>query len=354
MTVPYILIFLKEPIPSAMKKYYPFLLPVFFLISGCGGTRHIYFNAQVPAPYNIPHHIQSMAIIDRSIPEKEELNILEGVLTGEGVKQDKLATQVVIDGLNHSLQNSTRYNIIRTSEKMKGSGSGSTFPEPLDWEKVEELCKKYDVDALVSLETYDSDFIVTHGTRVKEGKGLEIYARGVATVKCGFRLYDPGSRNIIDQYHFSHQQHWESGGNAIAAAVGTLLSKDAAINEASFQAGIVYGERITPSWVRIDRRYFRRSKGNPYMAEGARMMEVNDWDRAIDALTQAMEDSHSKTRGRAAHNLAVVHEILGNLEEAKMWASDAWGKYGIRKSRDYGYLLTRRINEQRLLEQQLE
>ena len=90
------------------------------------------------------------------------------------------------------------------------------------------------------------------------------------------------------------------------------------------------------------------------MAEGARMMEVNDWDRAIDALLKAVETGHFKTKGRAAHNLAVVYEILGDLDEAKRWASDAWGRFGIRKSRDYGYLLTRRINEQRLLDSQLQ
>ncbi len=336
-----------------MKKLSIFFFPVLLILSGCAGTRHIYFDAQVPAPYSIPHHIRNLAIIDRSVPEKENLNLLEGILTGEGVRQDKLATQVVIDGLNHSLQNSTRYNVTRTTEKMKGSGSGSTFPEPLDWGKVDQLCKKYDVNALVSLETYDSDFIVTNGTRTGGDKGIQIYARGLATVNCGFRLYDPSDRNIMDQYHFSHREHWETGGNSIAAAVGTLLNKNDAINEASFAAGMVYGERITPSWVRIDRDYFKRSKGNPYLAEGARMMEVNDWDRAIAALEKAVETGHIKTKGRAAHNLAVVYEILGHLETAKQWASDAWGRYGNRRSRDYGYILTRRINERRRLEEQL-
>lgn len=331
----------------------PFFLPALMALTGCGGTRHIYFNAQVPAPYSIPHNIESLAIIDRSVPEKEELNILEGVLTGEGIRQDKLATQIVIDGLDQSLSNSSRYSVIRTTEKMKGSGSGQTFPSPLDWNKVEELCKKYEADAIVSLETYDSDFIVTNGTRKKGESGIEIFARGVATVNCGFRMYEPKQKDIVDQYHFSHAERWETGGGSVMAAVGALMNKNAAIKEASFAAGIVYGERITPSWIRINREYFRKSKRDPYLAEGARMMEVNDWDRAIEALTVAVENGHWKTRGRAAHNLAVVYEILGNLEEAKIWASEAWGKYGNKRSRDYGYQLTRRINEQRVLEDQL-
>ncbi|HER08690.1 MAG TPA: hypothetical protein ENO20_07240 [Bacteroides sp.] len=336
-----------------MKRIALFLLPVVMVLTGCAGTRNIHFNAQVPAPYNIPHHIKSLAIIDRSIPQDEDLNMLEGVLTGEGVRQDRLATQIVLDGLSHSLQNSSRYRVTRTTEKMKGSGAGSTFPEPLDWERVTELCEKYEADALVSLETYDSDFIVTHGAKTGGEGGIRISAQGVATVDCGFRLYDYRNRDITDQFHFSHKERWESGGTTITAAVATLLNKNDAIRDASFQAGIVYGERITPSWVRIHREYFKKSKRDPYLAEGARMMEANDWDRAIAALTTAVETGHFKTKGRAAHNLAVVYEILGNLEEAKIWATDAWGRYGIKRSRDYGYLLTRRINERRLLESQL-
>jgi hypothetical protein len=337
-----------------MKQITFFLLPVIMLATGCAGTRHIHFNAQVPAPFSIPHHIQSLAIIDRSIPEDEDVNLLEGILTGEGLRQDKLATQIVIDGLNQSLQNSSRYQVTRTTEKMKGSGAGSTFPEPLDWDRVTELCEEYDVDALVSLETFDSDFLITHGTRTGGERGLEIYAQGVATVDCGFRMYDYRNRDIPDQYHFSHKELWEAGGNTITAAVATLLNKNEAIRRASFQAGIVYGERITPSWVRIHREYFKKSKRNPYLAEGARMMEANDWDRAIEANMTAVETGRFKTKGRACHNLAVIYEILGDLDEAKRWATDAWGRYGIRKSRNYGYILTGRINEQRLLENQLQ
>ena len=166
-------------------------------------------------------------------------------------------------------------------------------------------------------------------------------------------LYDLSGRLVSPVSFWAKQASSYTITRWRSAAVGALMNKNAAIQEASFAAGIVYGERITPSWIRIDRDYFRKSKGDPYMAEGARMMEVNDWDSAIEALETAVETGHPKTKGRAAHNLAVVYEILGNLDEAKRWASDAWGRYGNKKSRDYGYHLTRRINEQRVLEQQL-
>ena len=83
------------------------------------------------------------------------------------------------------------------------------------------------------------------------------------------------------------------------------------------------------------------------------MMESNAWDAAIASLEKAIQTGHKKTKGKAAHNLAVVHEILGNLDQAKVYASDAWGLYKNKGSKDYGYWLTNRINEKRASDEQL-
>lgn len=344
-----------------MKRYVvnisTFLILFFLLVA----AKRISFNVLAPAVVDIPTYIQSVAIIDRSVPKNEKKNILEGILTGEGPDQDKLATQVAIDGLNNLLQNSSRYQALRTTETMKGSETGRDFPEPLSWEIIEELCHKYEVDGIISLESYDSDFIITNGSRLvnrKVGertiKVPEFYANGVAKVNLGFRFYDPEQKSVIDQFHFTHTMDWDVGGSSIQAAIEGLLNRNEALKEVSYNAGIVYGERISPAWFRVTRDYFRRGKGNPDLAAGARMMESNDWDRAIEALTRATEARHRKIRGRAAHNLAVVYEILGDLDQAKEWATTAWGVYKNRKSRDYGYILTRRIQERERLRQQLE
>ncbi len=344
-----------------MKKNIVILSGLLILFILFIAAKKISFNVLAPAVVDIPTYIQTVAIIDRSVPENEKKNILEGILTGEGPDQDKLATQFAIDGLNSMLQNSSRYQAVRTSETMLGSETGRDFPQPLSWDIIKELCTRYEVDGIISLESYDSDFIVTNGSRLvnkKIGertiKVPEFYANGVAKVNLGFRFYDPEQTSIIDQFHYTHTMDWDVGGSSIQAAIEGLLNRNAALKEVSYNAGVMYGERISPAWFRVTRDYFRRAKGNPDLAAGARMMESNDWDRAIEALTRATEARHRKTRGRAAHNLAVVYEILGDLDQAKEWATTAWGVYKNRKSRDYGYILTRRIQERERLRQQLE
>lgn len=334
---------------------------LWFLIFFPGfGSGRITFKVLESALVSLPDHIQTVAIIDRSLPQDTDASIIEGILTGEGMNQDKLASQMALDGLTSILQNSAQFRTIRTNEVMKRPGIDGHFPDPLAWEIIEAFCQEYDVDAILVLEGFDSDFIITHGTAAKKTSddelfslGFTFYARGLATVNLSFRLYDPAQKAIIDQYYFDHTMTWDAGGGSINAAIGALMTKDAAIRDASYDAGMAYGQRITPSWFYITREYYKRSKGDPDLAEGARMMEANDWDRAIEALALAAESGKRKTKGRAAHNLAVVYEILGDLETAKEWATVAWGKYKNRGSKDYGYILTRRINDQKILEQQL-
>jgi hypothetical protein len=331
-----------------IKTFFPIAL---LLLSGCSASR-ISFDILVPAPNEVPGEIKTIAIIDRSLPSEAKVNLIEGLLTGEGLAQDKLSTQMVINGLDKRLQGSTRFNVIRTNEAMIGSGTGFTFPEPLPWSVINDLCEKYDADAIVSLETYDSDFIVTNGTR--PGKNfVEFYARGVAKIDCGFRMYYPATNSIVDEFHYSHSRNWDVGGLSVLNAVNTLLSKDAAIREASYDAGLVYAQRVTPTWYMVSREYFKKSKGNYDLEEGARMMQLNDWDKAISALVKATENGHRKSRGKAAHNLAVVYEILGDLPVAKEWTTVAWGRYKEKASREYGYLLTRRMQDENILERQL-
>jgi hypothetical protein len=319
------------------------LIPVLAIIFLFLAAPTMNFNVMIPAIIDVPDHIKVAAMIDRTLVEDDASNVIEGVITGEMFGEDKLATQILMDGVHAMLENAATISLKRTTEVYPGgSPFSAAFPEPISWEEIESLCEKYQVDAIVAIEKFDSDFIIVPGLNQ------------TATVKAGIRMYDPASKSIVDQYQYSHQESFGSGELSIEAALNGLISKNAAIKEASYEAGIDYGRRLSPSWYRVARKYYKRSKGDDVFAEGARMMEVNDWEAAKEALFQAVETGHRKTKGKAAHNLAVVFEIEGNLEEAKAWAQEAWGRHKNKDSRDYLYDLNRRINETARVNEQLK
>ncbi len=301
------------------------------------GAPTISFDALYPAELSIPPAIKSLALIDRSQTSNKKLNVIEAGLTGEGLKQDKLASQICLDGLYTRLNNSRRFTAIRTMKVYKNQGAGIEFPDPLDWEEIEALCREFKTDAVISLDIFDSDFLVDY-----------------AQVKAGFRLYDPATRTVIDQIRFSQKMKWDRPAPTVDGIIGRLLDKNDAIRDASYQAGTRYGQRISPTWFRVTRDYYKRGKGNRDLKEGARMMEVNDWNAAIESMNRAMDDRHRKVKGRSAHNLAVIYEILGDYEQARDWAQAAWGKYRDKDSKNYSYILGQRIDEINMLKLQME
>ena len=335
-----------------MKRYTPIILTILVVLSGCG-TARMSFNVLTPAPISIPPDIQTIAIIDRSLPEDTDLNKLESILTLEGPQLSRAARQNVMEGLKRSLSSSTRYNVIVTNEMFIGSSRGSVLPEPLPWNLVDEMAVKYQADVIVCLEAFDSDFIIA-AAKLPSANNPGAGTGGIATVNCGFRMYWPEERTIADEYWFSHSMNWSAGGPAILAAINTVKVRSDAINGASREAGLSYGRRITPTWYRASHDYFVKGGGNADLAAGGRMMQLNDWDKAIPALIRATETGNRKARGRAAHNLAVVYEILGDLHAAKEWTTVSWGMYRQKKSKHYGYLLTQRIIEQENLDYQLK
>ena len=310
------------------------LSAVVFLI--CGAPT-IKFQVLRPAPINVPNYIQSLGVIDRSSRPKTVGTVIEKVLTAELPGEGKVASQFAIDGFANYLHDSKRFVIVRSGITLTKETQANLFPEPLSWATIDSMCNKLNVDALVSLEIFNSDYIIP---------------TNMVIVTVGFRLYDPIEKRIFDQDQIRHEFFLGMQVSSGLQAIGKLIDKDRAVKDASFQAGARYGERISPSWYYVQREYYRKPKRNSYMSMGSRMMEVNDWNAAIENLNRAVETGNRKTRGRAAHNLAVVYEILGDLEGAKNWAQSAWGMYRNKGSKNYSFILGQRMKEQRVLEYQ--
>jgi len=319
-----------------MKKFlliFIFIIPVIIRLQAA----EIRFEVRRPSIISVPAHIQSIAIIDHSLQTKASRNIIEEGLTGELPGEDKIASQYAINGLIEMLQNSGRFSVVRTGKIILKTGKANEFPSPLNWGEIEKFCTEFKVDAVISLELFDSDYIIP---------------TGMAFVSIGFRLYDPGQKLILDQNQFKHEIVMGDQVRSVAGAINRMVDKNNAIRNVSYDAGYIYGQRISPSHFTVIREYYRKSKRDQNLKAGARMMEVNDWESAIESLNIAIVSGKRKTKGRAAHNLAVIYEIKGDLAEAKKWAQEAWGKYKNKDSRNYAFILGERMTEQNILKYQ--
>lgn len=340
-----------------MKKFIPFVLISVMLSLSCG-TGNMSMQVMQPAHINVPKDIKTLVVVNHTIPIKNWWNILEGVLTGEMIEQDKKGKNEAIRGLVSRMTESTRYKVINSGETFKGKGNitGLTFPAPLDWRTVNNLCRKYDADAVISLEYFDSDYIVTNVKKMVDEDGREVpeyHAKGVASIDLGFRIYDPKDKNIFDEESFSHRRVWHATGRNAADAAAHLIAKGQAIYAASYDAGIAYSDRITPHYIWVNRMYYRKGKKSDYIDRGARQAEVNQWKQAAQTWMKALNSPHKKDPGRAAYNIALAYEMQGLLEKALHWAQKSYSLYGNKNARQYVSVLEGRIENQKRLKEQM-
>ena len=315
-----------------------------------------------PAVVSFPHDIQTVVIVDRTLPADERRNRVEEFLTGEVFRQDEQGVQHAIDGFVKTIQNSPRFKVEYSTDKLIGETSGTIFPKALSWSTIERLCSKYNADAVVALETYDSDYILTDGSRLVEHKDKdgnvtkvkEFFAEGVATVDMGFRFYYPAQQSISDQFQFSDKMNWNGSGASPTDALKGMLEKVDAINEVSYASGRSYAMRISPTYYQVTRYFYNAPKKNEYLVEGVRKSEVADWKGAIESWQMAIKKGKKdKDKGRAAFNIAVAYEVLGDFDQALEWASKAYTVYGEKDANDYHRDLKNRKNNDALVRRQL-
>ena len=331
---------------------------IIFTLSSCV-TSTVVLDVQRPADITISQNIKNLVIVNRSRPSKENLveNIAEGLISGEGIGYDRRGAEYCIEGLSNMLLDSERYRLKNPGGiELKGTGTAA-FPDPLDWNEVISICGSYDGDALLVLETFDSDSRIVAGdpiTRTRKVKGVKIKelrypAVLIMEIQAGWRIYDVQNKNIVDENRFTDMKEFEAYGSSHDDAIRRLPSKSRAIKESGFFAGQNYGFRISPIWVKVRRTYFSGKYDDLKLAKS--YVKAGNWDLAIEIWKDLLNHPEEKIARRATYNMAIASEIKGGLDTAIEWANKA-RKLGEKKAHNYINLLhIRKMNEEKLKKQ---
>ncbi len=329
------------------------------LLSACT-TSSVMVRIQRPADITLSKEIKNVVVVNRSRPSKDNRagNIIEGLVTGEGIGADRKGAEYCINGLSQMLNNSTRFNLKNVDGiELKGTGT-SSFPLPLDWDQVKSICGSYDGDALLVLETFDSDsrkIVHEPHTRVRKIKGVKVKsiiypATLFMEIESGWRVYDVNKQRIVDENKFIEIKEFTSEGGSPEEALLNLPSKMSALRRAGLFAGEQYGFRISPIWIRVDRTYYIGK--HEELKQAKYFVKTGDWDAAIEIWKLLVESEDLKLAKRAAFNLALASEIKGALDTAIDWAKKAQ-QLGESKAHNYINVLHRRKMDEEKLRKQL-
>lgn len=343
-----------------MRKIYIHFIWVWVVITSCSTASH-QMQILKPAAITIPSTIRQVGIVNRSLPEKGQgfHNFMEGLVTGESIAADREGSQECLRGLATGLNEGPRFTaVVVEGLDLRGTGTRE-WPENLQWEQVGDICNRFKVDALIALETFDSDLAFRKSSadveRVIDKKKVIVKEYSVdlmMNVRSGWTIYQPAGQNLVDQNAFTDEMRWEETGDTPDEALSRLPSKRNAINKSAYFSGLQYAVRISPTWVTESRSYFR--KANDDFKVAGKYVKQDKWTNAIEIWKKYTLSTDPKVAGRACFNMALASEVDGNLPIALEWANRAWEQHGLKRARDYGQLIEMRIRQQQKLDRQME
>ena len=174
---------------------------------------------------------------------------------------------------------------------MYGTGTRKV-PEVLDWDQVAEICEKEGADVLLVLETFDSntDFLAKTATEqlsslISSGKPKSTPPSEVQmNVAAYWRLYDPRTLQIIDQYQHNSYMSFNTAGG---------VPPPDALPRTAYDAGLAYFNRYLPGSYKVKRKLYKRTSGSAkqQFKAGYRRTEVANWDGAIELWVELTDDS---------------------------------------------------------------
>lgn len=329
-----------------MKNIF-YVLIVALSISGCSKYGYVRLNyPQAPQVY-LPDDVNFIAVVNRSLIKEEDADnrIFEAITTSEIAGSDRLASDDCIKGAYDAIQRMEETQLI-IPETVRLFGTGTReMPELLDWNLVAEICATEGTDALLVLETFDSntDLLVSTATEqvaaiISTGSPKSTLPGQInMNVVCYWRLYHPGTKSIIDQYQHSSYLTFDTNGGILPPT---------ALPEAAYAAGVEYIQRFLPSFYVVKRDLYKRTSGSAkdQFKAGYRRTEVANWQGAIDIWEGLTDNNTQKTAGRACLNMAVANEVLGNTDLALEWAKKSYEFHDDKLGRSYAKVLLRRKN----------
>ena len=327
-------------------KYGTLIITALLVLAATSCSKYGYVRLSYPIEPEVylPDKAHSIAIVNRSITDEDAkgAKVSEAIMSTE-IGSDYLASDACVKGVYDAIAMLPQTELLIPTElRMQGTGTRE-IPELLEWDLVEDICRKEGADLLLVLETFDSNTDLLVKTTTEQISSILATGRPKASppsqvsmnVAAYWRLYDPGTRRIVDQY-----QHND---NVTLNTIGGVLPPDA-LPRTAYDAGTAYIERFLPGSYRVKRELYNKTGGTAkhQFKAGYRSTEVANWDGALELWMPLTDDPKRKTAGRACLNVAVANVVLGNTVPALDWAQKSYELYNDKLGRDYSKILLQR------------
>lgn len=278
---------------------------------GCAGIYStVNFEILEPATVNLPESVDHVTILNRTpltinLFDKEDI---EKLTPSQMFVLDTLINHSILRGLNVMIRDSDieayKTPLWLSSRRLDTFG----LDIPLTKREVNDLCKEYGSSAIISLEYYELDI----GMKTEDfvnGQPQILYHEASCSVK--WSIYLPGSPRPFNEYT-THDTLFFS--YYFEGVLQELPSSAEMVRAVSYESGMSYGKYLVPTWSLVSRQLYKgREKA---LKETAAFTDEGYWDKAYNTWDSLLINPDSTLAAKAAHNMAIYHELEDDLTSA--------------------------------------
>lgn len=198
---------------------------------------------------------------------------------------------------------------------LPGELSYEQIPDTLNPFIVKDICRAYNTDALMVMEKFSTK-VMTDYSHEKSGMNDYHYASIDLKYNAHFRIYKPGSKNLVKEIELTDTIYWESSDYTLERLFKKLPTIKQALINAGIKIALDVDEKLSPTWIKEKRGYFLFSSKDD---QGQKLMNERNYTEAEKFWNGLASSTDKKIRSKAEYNLALISELNGDLEAAIKW-----------------------------------
>ncbi len=308
---------------SDCVKGLQFISLVLFFFA-CTSIRNIQIEVAGLPEYPISDDIQSLVLLNRSInmqftntpSDSLEKILIKNQMQLDSVFRDSIAADTVLHIAANELFNSGRFDIVVPKIETIDRYDYDDLRTPLNIDAINRLCKEYNTDAVLILESF-AEQLTTKYTYRPFDAGTEYSATTDIDFKSEWRLYRPDSAKPAIRFQVGDSIFWSASNISLRDVYIRMPKTKEALIGGGIAAGLKMAGYISPKWITRTRYYF--ITGNNEIDAAIPLIKENKWEEAADIWAKFANVPSKRTRSKVEFNLALASEMNGNLDLAIEW-----------------------------------
>lgn len=342
-----------------MTRIFHLIIPgLALLVTGCLSYSTIDIDVLEPAGVNIPVEIASVVIVDNAFPTHDSvihtINMPDKKYQIDSIRVEDYGKRVV-QALGEALESQQFFDSVHVAvESLNPPQTGKPL-RPLSFFQIDSLSRRYNAQAVIALDHYKYN-TTTNVMDLSDYYYVTLDARS----KTYWKIYNSLNGELLDIHLQEDTIYWDSEGAGYTSLSGVPKMREVVKTMAEY-SGQKYARYVAPAWSTVSRFYFKQ--GHPLFYKADEHVKRNRWDFALPVWYRVYEEAGGKQKARAAFNLALGQEVMGNFREAMAWAYRSWEHYKElgtfsasereeNAAKNYYVELSRRLQEKKRLDDQ--